>query len=64
MHIRKWTWEWLALLGLLGLIYGGLLYGADFYRDLTVPTIVYPDEPVEHDDPDEIPVFYEKIQGK
>lgn len=59
MAVRKWTWQCLALLGLLGLIFSGVTYSADLYMELTVPIIVFIDEPVEQDDPDEIPVFYD-----
>jgi len=53
--IRGWTWQWLALLGLLGLIFHATLW----VKAESVPVIPYYNQPAQHDDPDEIPVFYD-----
>jgi len=55
MVIRRWTWQWLALLGLLGSIFHATVW----VKAESVPVNTYYEEPVQHDDPDEIPVFYD-----
>ena len=55
MPVRKWTWQWLALLGLLGLIFHATVW----VKAESGPVTTYYDEPIQHNDPDEIPVFYD-----